>query len=695
MSLLFPRNLGSLVSFFAITASANDEIAISESDYLSDIPVVVSATRLPQQINEAPAAITIIDQHMINASGATEIADLFRLVPGFQVYHVGASKFAVTSHGMSNDFPNRLEVMVDGRSIYLPLLSTVDWASIGITLNDIDHIEVIRGSNVPTYGSNAFQGAINIITKSPLGEAGTSIHTLQGSHDTQRYEVRHADTINDISYKVSAGVNETDGFKRPADDALSKHLHYNATYSPSLFDTFDVQLGYSSGDADVGDGDYPDFYHIRDFAANFQFIRWNHIADKDNDFKVQFYRNYLDLDATYLTGQDLLAEIDAQDNNLPRYNSGSVAYGVAAAGLLNATDKLFAADGEDGVTELYDLEFQHIYSGIADIQLLWGAGTRLARAKSDPLLGTLDYIDETTLRLFGNLEWQASPSLLFNLGAMLEHHDQVGDKFSPRAAINYSLSENQTIRAAATLAHRMPSLLELNRYSAYINKADEIIQLTHSSDPDLDSEESKLVELGYHRLFKDIPASIDLRLFREEVNGAIDSWHIILDPNPLTGRKDKVAIPDNVSQWVTKGFETQLTVNPTRQTRIDISYSYANTNGTRNRGYKVDDTFQLIETQDDRNPHHTASLLFSHKFSPGWQFSTATYYMSEVLWFNGDFIDDYLRTDLKLAKELQLKGDLTLTTAVIAQDAFNEQHIEFQDSNQFERRLFLQASLNY
>jgi len=66
-----------------------------------------------------------------------------------QAYSVTRNRSAVTYHGMSDPFPNRLEVMITGRSIYLPMLFTVDWGSIGISLDDIRHIEVIRGSNVP------------------------------------------------------------------------------------------------------------------------------------------------------------------------------------------------------------------------------------------------------------------------------------------------------------------------------------------------------------------------------------------------------------------------------------------------------------------------------------------------------------------------------------------------------------------
>ena len=123
--------------------AAEDETAYTELDYLMDIPDVVSATRMSQKLTQAPAAITVITREMIEAAPVFRIEDLFRLVPGMQSLSVSHNTWMVTYHGVSNNFPDALEIMVDGRSVYLPFLSTVDWNSLGLSLDDIDHIEVV------------------------------------------------------------------------------------------------------------------------------------------------------------------------------------------------------------------------------------------------------------------------------------------------------------------------------------------------------------------------------------------------------------------------------------------------------------------------------------------------------------------------------------------------------------------------
>ncbi len=103
--------------------------AMNESEFFADIPVVTSATRLPQQIDKSPVAITYIDQAMIAASGATEISQILKLAPGFLSYNVLGNQFGVTNRGLSYAFPGDLEITIDGRSVYVPLFSTVEWSS--------------------------------------------------------------------------------------------------------------------------------------------------------------------------------------------------------------------------------------------------------------------------------------------------------------------------------------------------------------------------------------------------------------------------------------------------------------------------------------------------------------------------------------------------------------------------------------
>jgi iron complex outermembrane receptor protein len=150
----------------------------TEDVYFTDIPVVLSVTRLAQPKSDAPAAITVIDRSTIEASGIREIPELMRLVPGFQVGHdygdvLAPEQTPVTYLGYSDQFSRKMQVLVDGRSVYDPMYGGVRWSELGLLLDDIDRIEVIRGPNAASYGSNAFLGVINIITRDPTGYPAT------------------------------------------------------------------------------------------------------------------------------------------------------------------------------------------------------------------------------------------------------------------------------------------------------------------------------------------------------------------------------------------------------------------------------------------------------------------------------------------------------------------------------------------
>ncbi|MGM0680189.1 MAG: TonB-dependent receptor plug domain-containing protein, partial [Pseudomonadota bacterium] len=144
--------------------SLEDTPVWAEEGLFEDMPVVLSATRLRQSVRDAPISMTVIDRQMIDASGFTEIPDLMRLVPGFVVDY-DSGHLPVTGYHMLHDrYVRHQQVLIDGRSVYTPILGGVPWVDLPITLDDIERIEVVRGPNAASYGSNSFMGVINIIT---------------------------------------------------------------------------------------------------------------------------------------------------------------------------------------------------------------------------------------------------------------------------------------------------------------------------------------------------------------------------------------------------------------------------------------------------------------------------------------------------------------------------------------------------
>ena len=199
---LFSIGLLALSLIASGSVPAADEVAMAdptERDFLSDMPVVLSVSRLAQPLPEAPGAITVIDREMIRASGFHELPDVLRLVPGFLVGHLTGGITTVNYHALAEDNSRRMQVLVDGRSVYTPSFGGVDWSNLPIALEDVDRIEVIRGPNGATFGANAFLATINIITRHPSQDEGAAMAFSAGQEDLR------------VGLEIAAGVQNFTG----------------------------------------------------------------------------------------------------------------------------------------------------------------------------------------------------------------------------------------------------------------------------------------------------------------------------------------------------------------------------------------------------------------------------------------------------------------------------------------------------
>ena len=140
-------------------------------EQLADVEVT-SVTRGPQPLSRSAAAVAVVTSGQIASSGAMNVPEAIRYVPGINVAQATASQWAVSSRGFAGANSADLLVLSDGRSIYTPLYSGVFWDVQDYLMPDIDRIEVVRGPGAAVWGSNAVNGVINIISKSAQDTQG-------------------------------------------------------------------------------------------------------------------------------------------------------------------------------------------------------------------------------------------------------------------------------------------------------------------------------------------------------------------------------------------------------------------------------------------------------------------------------------------------------------------------------------------
>ena len=685
--------LASLLTFslFSPLLRADHGAYLDEQDFLVDIPEVTSATRLPQKLTETPASVSVIDRKTIIASGARTIPDLMRLVPGFQSFHASANKFATTYHGASDDFPNRLEVMIDGRSVYLPLLATVDWTSLGISLEDIERIEVVRGSNVPTQGSNAFMGSINIITHEPAQLTGGHISVQGGSMDTRDLHLGYSDHLDQWSYHLSGGHEQNDGSDLYGDALKRDFLNFSASHTPSLTDTLWIQAGVDRGYTHVGDADMQSTeFHQRDHDANFQQLRYQHLYSDTGSVQLQLYHNYLDLESAALD-RDQVEDFLRDQLGAP-----------PPAALVDEFIRLNALreDSEHGTSHTYDAELQAT-DRLGALQLVGGLGYRHETAASDTLLQSGE-VTEDRWRLFSNLSWDFASRWGLSTGFMYEDSSEGSDALSYRNTLIYRPSTSSSLRLGYSISERLPSLLE--RYANFtvyapaawsgsVQPYDRDVQ----ANPDLAPERIKTYELGYYHAFADQQGHLDLRLFREQLSDMIETYY--LPTTELAGQLDPTQIQRvrtgmNSQSWENRGAEIQLQRQLNRQLSLLLNYTYTNTR-TDPWVTNKDLAGEVKIFHDAITPEHTASMMLHWTPTPTLNLSLMHYYMDSVHWPEGGYRESYQRTDLRAAHQWPLGQGISLEAALTVQNAFGPAYQEFYEHNPFDRRTWLQLTLRY
>lgn len=658
----------------AIPPAAASDSGLSETDLLGPIPELSIVSHFPQTAARAPASTTVITGDMLRTSGAMNWVDVFRLVPGFQAYAPNANRFGIDYHGQGRDLPNHLEVMVDGRSVYDPVQSTVIWGTLGIDLDDIERIEVVRGPSAAAHGSNAFSGAVNIITRAPLDGEGTRLRVAGGDRDTGQASLRNSGQLGELGYRLSLGFDRNDGFPDfnalgPDDGAETWSANLRTTYAPTLVDTFSFDGGFSRHDTEFGDADRLDLYiPMRDYSQ-YQRVAWDRRLDGGDDLQVTFYRNHL------------------RANGTRDFGLLSTVLGITpdqVQGLLGFPDQHYIDGFHTLESERLDLEA--LRRGRTDsLSWAWGAGAREERVDSIFFTAQNGAIDEQMFRLFGHGEWTPWARWSLSAGTMVEK-TSVGVLVSPRASAAYEFVPDQTLRLSGARGRRAPSITEAHERQVAFLQGAIVDDIRRTSD--LDDERIDSIELAYLARLPELGIDFDIKLFRESgKDGMEDYLETITAVPPFFD--DQRLVRDNFSHWDTTGAEMQLFCRMSPSTWARLHYAYQDIDS-----FYIKSFAPVFETRDYDGgaPRHSGGLLFNHRWSERFDGGFFVYYQSRVDWRNGDPFGEITRVDAQLTWHFQLgasPGQLQL----VAQNIGGDYH-EFNRQNQFETALYLRAKID-
>jgi iron complex outermembrane receptor protein len=550
---------------------------LTEADFFGDIPVVLTATRLKQSRKDSPIATTIIDREMIDASGFTEIPDLLRLAPGMLVNYDSGHIANAGYQFLFNRYTVRFQVLVDGRSVYTPLFGEMPWTQLGITIDDIERIEVIRGPSSASYGPNAMMGVISIITRNAVLDAGVKIKTNQGVNGRSEQFVTVGDSVNAFNYRLSLGARKDDGFKQRYDDKALSIANFRGDFQATNNDIVTFLVNYNSGKYQEStvprlDSSVPN--HFKKVALESQQIKWTHDLSNNGMFTLNYYQQYYD------------------DNNSYMGNFTDAGLG-------------FIFIDESVTTNRKNLEFS--YSAYSDTySYTFGALYRMDNTIAPQYLYNTNK-NIYTRQFFVNTELHLNGRNILNIDLLYDNNDTGGATSSPRISLNHQINNNNMVRISYSESTRSPfSLEEYTNRVVYVPASSSNVDVWLDLS-DLKPEKIKSVDIGYIGTLNNNATEVDIRIYKNMLSNLIvQDWDI---GGGFVQGDDEFSVT---------GFETTLS-HKFENSKVILNYARTNIEAEHVEYAKP----VWYETGAPKN---NASLLLMHDFSKSINGSFGYYY---------------------------------------------------------------------
>lgn len=514
------RHMRSLVILLATGMTCAVHATDDSQSADNPLPSILSATRLRQAPADVPGSMTVLDRELIHASGARDIPELLRLVPGMLVGYHSGNRANVNLHGTNVSEARRLQVLVDGRSIYRPGFATIDWTGLSLAMEDIERIEVFRGPNTAAYGANALMGVINIVSRDPAGSQGTRLKVTSGNRGVRDRYGSHGFAAGNTHVRLSVLGRRDSGFDHDEDDNpvrddqrtdaftlagtsqidstrtlhwqlgaadSSSQAHYdyeamapsNPEYPGATSSAFERQISNHRPSSDTRSRNW--------FAA----ARWINDFSPTHSLQLSSHVQHLEqsqqwraCDSPVVFSPDLQAIYQADPRlarHLNKYFAGKLDSPEALqalfpgekAALFPLAERVIAQhegalatgpvcwDIDQTMKETrYEVELQDTLQLTDNLRTVFGSSLRHDRVHSDTYFnGT---VDNSTLQLFANLEYRPQENWLLHAAAMAEDSELSELSLSPRLAAHYFIRPSHSLRAVYSEAVRSPDMYENN-----------------------------------------------------------------------------------------------------------------------------------------------------------------------------------------------------------------------------------------
>ncbi len=467
-----------------LTALSTPVMAHAQTEFdaepvVLDEILVTSASSIATSVQDAPASITVIDQEKIQASGARDVRDVLRTVPGLNLTRGNDGNSNVSFRGLAN---SRTLTLIDGKRINSR--NTFSRHYQGdlqiVPVDAIERIEIVRGPMSTLYGSDAMGGVINIITKKATDIWSGSVTTDFGFGD----ESSTAD-----SRSISAYIS----------GPLAQNLSLSAWAKLSEIDSPEP-YGYTESRGELIPQYSSNGTRTTTLGAR---LTWTPLDGQEWGFEAQ------------TSIDDYLAEDGGHDTNevskesIALTNDWQIGGGSLSSYLRyeNADNKSW--NPTDGIwNEAIDYETVTLESrytaqtNVGGRVLDYTVGGLISREElNDPNTSTeviAGSVNASALYAEGRL--QVNDALSLTGGLRLDHHERYGNHLTPRIYANYDFGNGLMLKAGYSQAFVAPDLRSLNPNYQMGSRGNGCKPYqgpcTIIGNPDLDPETSDNFEIG-------------------------------------------------------------------------------------------------------------------------------------------------------------------------------------------------------
>lgn len=667
---------------------ANIDVAIADVDPILELPLeqllnieVTSVMKTPARLSDTPAAIFVLTSEDIRRSGATNITDALRHVPGLHVSKIDANKSTVSARGFSSMFSNKLLVLIDGRTVYTPLFSGVWWDQLDVIMDDIERIEVIRGPGASLWGANAVNGVINITTKSAKNTQGGLLKGYVGNARGGA-ALRYGAKVGEDAYlkvygrSVMQGGGKTLDAHKNADDTGRMHkAGFRFEKEVSASDQITIQGDVFDGENNGGAREYPrvsaalvpvlvppfseSLPTSHDFKGFNLLGRWEHQLSNDSSTSLQMYW-------------------DSHERNVVDFNSKS------------------------GV-DVFDIDFQHNVKLGKSHNVVWGLGYRRNMNDTSNVGNVLVYKKPKRTDNLYSVYVQDNITLVperwqLTVGSRFDYNPVTHLEVQPNVRLLWTPNKKHSVWASISRAVRTPSWVDQDfLFSERVIPPSAALPVPTLipvlGDKDVISEELVSYELGWRgSILPNLTA--DVAVYYYDYDHLATTIPNALDLSNLgAGYAIQSLSFGNKAKAETYGGEVSLDWRVVDSWRLRASYSYFEIDADFTTALSPEQLAFAAINFSKTYPQHQAMLWSQHQLSPTVNLDLNLRYVDKL---EGNLTPSYTALDARLAWAVSRDFEL----ALVGRNLLNSGHPEYIEqtyavATDLPRELFITGSLHF